>query len=141
MDVAAEAACPSRPAPSASTGAVSASQATAAAASPATMSPGSGGYTTVQGSTPAAVIVPGEIAAQCPAGLCVAGGTNVSYQDSEKLTARAGDDMHATAGMWLPRPGMQGPVAVGPRAEALGPERKWMVPKVLLTAAKFISPF
>ncbi|CAI7788066.1 unnamed protein product [Closterium sp. NIES-54] len=141
MDVAAEAACPSRPAPSASTGAVSASQATAAAASPATMSPGSGGYTTVQGSTPAAVIVPGEIAAQCPAGLCVAGGTNVSYQDSEKLTARAGDDMHATAGMWLPRPGMQGPVAVGPRAEALGPERKWMVPKVLLTGAKFISPF
>ncbi|CAI5500111.1 unnamed protein product [Closterium sp. Naga37s-1] len=136
-DHAAEAASPARPARNASTGgAVSASQATAA------MPPGLGGYATFQGSIPAAVIVPGEVAAQCPPGqCCVAGETSFSYQDSEKLTAHVGDGMHAAAGGWLPRQGMQGPVAVGRRAESLGPERKWMVPKVLLSAAKFISPF
>ncbi|CAI5533107.1 unnamed protein product, partial [Closterium sp. Naga37s-1] len=123
LDLAAEAACPSRPAPGTSTGAVPASQATAAAASPApTVAPESSSFATVQGSIPAAVIVPEET-------------------KSEKLTARAADGMLTAGGGWLPIPGMQGPVAVGPRAEAQGPERKWMVPKVLLTAAKFVSPF
>ncbi|CAI5483444.1 unnamed protein product [Closterium sp. Yama58-4] len=138
LDHAAEAASSIRPASSTS---VPASQASAAASS-ATVSPGLGDFAKVQGSIPGAVIVPGEIAAQCSGGqCCVVGEANFSSQNCDKRAACAGGDIDAATVGLLPRPGMQEPVGVGPRAEALGPERKWMVPKVLLSAAKFISPF